>query len=369
MDIMKMIGAKDLLDFSQNLSVARNYMGDRLFPDIKTENLQAEFYRLSDPLQIPTMALVHAFDTEAHIGTRPTIEKVAFEKLLIKEKINLSERVSLYLGTGAAQNSLVRYVYDDMGRLAESVKTRTEVAKMELLQSGKVTVKENNLDFTIDYGIDADSRKTYDWSDPAADILADIESMVQAKKDQGQTVTRAITSSKIVNQMRKNKGIQTAVFSALGVGTFLTTAKLNELMQTMFGLTIEINDERYGYIQADGKKTTKRYFAENKFVLLAPQANNTLGVGLWGRTPEEIAQGPFTAKSAKQYITLTMWATPDPVATWTKASGVFVPVLPNPQGLFIATITFDTPAAVSVTPDTSAAASDASKTSADKTAK
>lgn len=339
MDIMKMIGAKDLLDFSQALTVKRNYMGDRLFPDIKTENLQAEFYRLSDPVQIPTMALVHAFDTEANIGTRPAMEKVVIEKMLIKEKINQSERVSGYLGTGAAENAIVRYIYDDMGRLGESVKTRTEVAKMELIQSGKVTVKENKLDITIDYGVAASNKKTCNWSSVDADILADIEAMRQALKDNGQTVTKVITSSKVISVMRKNKGIQTAIFSALGVGTFLTTNKLNELMQEMFGFTMEINDERYGYTKANGTKETKRYFAENKFVLLSTLANNTMGTGLWGVTPEERAQGPFTAKSMQQYITLSMWQTPDPVATWTKASGVFVPVLPNPHGLYIATIT------------------------------
>lgn len=40
-------------------------------------------------------------------------------------------------------------------------------------------------------------------------------------------------------------------------------------------------------------------------------------------------------------MTITQWETPDPVATWTKASGLFVPVLPNPEGMIIATITFD----------------------------
>lgn len=339
MDILKMITKKDLLDFSQNLSIKRNYLGDRLFPDIKTENLQAEFYRLSDPVQIPTMALVHAFDTEANIGTRPAMEKMAVEKLLIKEKINQSERVDAYLGSGATENAIVRYVYDDMGRLSESVKTRTEVAKMELIQSGKLTIKENKLDFTIDFNIAASNKKTCNWSLAEADIFGDIQGMIQTMKDNGQTVTKVITSSKVINVMRKNKGIQTTISGTLGIGTVLSLNKINELMQEMYGFTMEINDERYGYTLANGTKTTKRYFAENKFVMMSTLPNGTMGTGLWGRTPEEKAEGPFDAKSMHQYITLTMWPTPDPVATWTKASGLFVPVLPNPYGLFIATIT------------------------------
>ena len=86
--IEEIISPKDLLDFSQNFSITRKYLGDQLFPDAKTPNLKAEFYRLSDQRRLPTMALVHAFDSEAHIGTRPTLEKVKLEKMLIKEKIN-----------------------------------------------------------------------------------------------------------------------------------------------------------------------------------------------------------------------------------------------------------------------------------------
>lgn len=59
--------------------------------------------------------------------------------------------------------------------------------------------------------------------------------------------------------------------------------------------------------------------------------------GLWGVTPEEEQLGPWTAKSAEQFVTLTQWTEPDPTAVWSKASGLFVPVLPNPAGLFIAT--------------------------------
>ena len=68
MDILKLVEPKDLLDFSQNLSVTRSYLGDTLFPDTKTQNFKAEFYRLADSRMLPTMAPVHALDAEAHIG-------------------------------------------------------------------------------------------------------------------------------------------------------------------------------------------------------------------------------------------------------------------------------------------------------------
>ena len=335
MDLEKLIDAKDLLAFSQNLNIKRNYLGDTVFPDVKTQNLKAEFYRLSDQRMLPTMAQVHAFDTEAHIGQRPTMEKVQIEKLLIKEKINVTERANQWLENGAAnENAIVRYIYDDAGRLAEAVKTRTEVAKMEALCRGKLSVNENNVKYDVDYHVPSENLSKFDWTDKTHDILGDIQDIIDKARLAGQVVTKAYTSTKVVALMRKNEGVQTAIYSALGKGTYVSNSMLASLISDMFGITITVNDAYYQYESAKGALTSKRYFDENKFVL----TGDYVGTGLWGVTPEELQAGPWTEKSMSQYITITKWTTPDPVAVWTKASGVFIPVIPNPNGIYINTI-------------------------------
>ena len=340
MDILQLISDKDRLDFSQNFSVTRNYMGDRLFTDTKTQNFEAEYYRLSDGLQLPTMAQIHALDTEAAIGTRQDIEVKTIEKLFIKEKINQSERLQLFLNKGVSESALIDYIFDDMGRLAENVKTRTEVAKMEAMTTGKMTVKENNLNFVIDYGVPKENRLAFAWSDPEYDILGDIQKMVDVAKAKGKTVNACITTTKILTLLRKNKAIQTAIYGVNGVGTFVSTSQINTVMSDMFGFTITLNDEMYLYPRSDGSKSTARYVSEDKFVLYQAGTNGTFGYGLWGTTPEELKSAPYSAKSSQQYITITQWETPDPVAVWTKASGLFVPVIPDPTALVIASIKF-----------------------------
>ena len=107
-EILEMIKDKDRLSFSQNYSVKRPYKGNTLFPDVKTPNLEAEYYRLSQGSALPTLAMVHALDTEAAIGTRPPMEKVTVEKFLIKEKINQSEKTQEYVKNGVDESGLVR---------------------------------------------------------------------------------------------------------------------------------------------------------------------------------------------------------------------------------------------------------------------
>ena len=71
------ITEQELQDFSRFYNIARpEFDGDVLFPDQKTQSLQATYTTLSSGYEIPTMAQVHAFDTEARIGDRPTAKRI-----------------------------------------------------------------------------------------------------------------------------------------------------------------------------------------------------------------------------------------------------------------------------------------------------
>ena len=343
-EILELIKSKDRLAFSQNYSVKRSYKGNILFPDVKTQNLEAEYYRLSQGATLPTVAQVHALDTEAVIGTRPTIQHVTVEKFLIKEKINQSEKTQQYIKNGVDESGLIGFIYDDMGRLADSVVARAELMKQDVMATGKINIKENNLNFSIDLGVPNQNFVKADWGNPEHNILGDIAAWKKIAKDQGQTITRIQTSDKILGFMQNNKGVQIAIKGTLGVGVFVSVTEVNTLLKQMFGFVIETNEDVYATFekQPDGtlKRKSTRFFPEDKFTMYTASANGQIGTGLWGRTPEELASGSWIEESKKQFVTITQWETPDPVATWTKASGIFVPVLPNPEGMIIASISF-----------------------------
>ena len=338
-DILNLISDAERLAFSQNLSVARPaYIGDRIFPDQKTANLKAEYLRLAEGANIPVMATVHAFDTEAEIGTRPVFDKTEVEKLLIKRKINQTERVRLLTENGVyADDAIVRYVFDDMRLMAEAVKTRTEVAKMEVVATGKMTIRENNLNLTVDYGVPTKNTGYKIDFGADADIIGQIQAIADAAAESGNALTEIVTSNKILRKLAANKGIQTLIYGTVGAGTYVPAERIRALFAELFGFgTITTNDLRYKTQTASGVETTKRFFPDDRMAFLSNGTAASFGVGLWGVTPEEAELGQYSEKSADQYITITQWATPDPVAVWTKASGVFIPVVPNPNGLFVA---------------------------------
>lgn len=343
--LSNLITERELLDFSQHFSVVRNYMGSRYFPDRKTQYIQQEYSRLAANGNLPVAAMVHAFDTEAHIGSRIPFEKVSVEELLIKEKINLTENLSrLTRGMAMETDSVRSYVFDDIARMAERVVTRAELAKMDAIANGKMTITENNLSMNIDYGIPEDNRVTGDWSESTADVLGDIRGWRMIAMQNGSAPTVAITTEAVLLNIMSNAGVQKAIFGTSGTGTLPTLEQVNALFRSQFGIYVETNEEKYGSIVtgSDGmaKVEQHRFFPEGKFVLISTGVDGTLGTGLWGVTPEELEQGgAFDSKRQSQFVTVTTWDTPDPVATWTKASGVFIPVLPNVYGHVIADIT------------------------------
>ncbi len=342
--LSNLITERDLIDFSQRFGVMRDYMGSRYFPDRKTRYIEQEYTRFARNANLPMVAKVHALDTEAHIGSRVPFEKVTVEELLIKEKINLTESMArLTRGLDMEMDSLRRYVFDDVANTAERVVTRAELAKMDAISKGKFTISENGLDFEVDYGIPEDNFVTSDWSEDTADILGDIRKWRLHAISNGLTPTVAITTEAILVNIMGNQGVQRAIFGTAGAGTLPTVEQINALFRSQFGIHVETNEERYGDIStgSDGKVKVSqhRFFPEGKFVLTATGIDGTLGIGLWGVTPEEIEQGgAFDSKRQEQFVTVTTWDTPDPVATWTKATGLFVPVMPNIYGHIIATV-------------------------------
>lgn len=343
--LSNLITERELLDFSQHFSVVRNYMGSRYFPDRKTQYIEQEYSRIAANGNLPIAAMVHGFDTEAHIGSRVPFEKVGVEELLIKEKINLTENLSrLTRGMAMEADSVRQYVFDDVARMAERVVTRSEMAKMDVIANGKMTITENNLNIPIDYGVPEDNRVTGDWSTDTADVLGDIRKWRMIAVANGSAPTVAITTEAVLLNIMSNQGVQKAIFGTSGAGTMPTLEQVNALFRSQFGVYVETNEEKYGTIATgdDGiaKVVQHRFFPEGKFVLTSTGVDGTLGTGLWGVTPEELEQGgAFDSKRQSQFVTVTTWDTPDPVATWTKASGVFIPVMPNVYGHVIADIT------------------------------
>ena len=319
---------------------------DGLFSDDKTDNLVAAWETIASEYQIPVMAQFHGFDTEAQTTFRVPIDNHNIEKGLIKVKINQSERMRALLRAGVRNDQMYDYVLNDGIRLADQVVTRTKVAKNELMATGKVTIKENNLNLTVDYGVPANQTSfTLDLSEDA-DVPGQLQEIVDAATEKGVTLTGILTSKKNITKMRKHKSIQTIINGSASVGAIVGQSAFEAFLSEEFGFDrIITNDLTYGASAAIGEDgrpsiSTKRYFPDDKVTFFATNPSGRMGIGLWGNPPE-VDAGQFMEVSTSgqsPYVYISQWMEKDPAVLWTKASGLFMPVLYNPNSLFIATV-------------------------------
>lgn len=344
-DILGFVPQEDWLDIPFN-PVRQGDPTDVLFNDERTDNLMASWESMASEYQIPVMAQFHGFDTEAQTTFRVPVDNHNIEKGLIKVKINQSERMRSLLRAGVKNDDMYDYVIRDGVRLGEQVITRTKVAKNELLATGKITIKENNLDITVDYGVEAaQTAYTLDLA-TTADISGQIRALLDDALDKGVTLTGVFTSRNNITKMRRNEGLQQEVNGNVGIGAMIRSNDFASYMQEEFGISqIVTNDLRFGIdkgIGADGrpKVDMKRYFPEDKITFFASNPNGRMGTGLFAPPPEvDSLNSQVSASEQSPYVYISQWTDKDPAVLWTKASTLYMPVLYNPYSLWIATVT------------------------------
>lgn len=330
MDLLTLIKPEDLQSFAENYNYQFNYMGQLLFPTEKTKNLKISYRNLVEGGDLPVMAQVHNLDSEARIGDRPNYTELELKKLLIKEKLNQGEQIAYYLDSlNGSKDNVIDYIFNDASNLLSRVITRTEVANMELLCTGKMTIKENNVDTVVNFGFSDDNKiMLAGWSDPSHKILKDIETINKKAKSKGFSLVRAITSSTVIGYMLANTEIQG--FWANKVQPLTETALLSWI-QDNYGIEFITNDDVYKLSALSNEQ--KRFFDEKTITFLSTRG--VIGKGFFGVTPEELK-----LKNVQQSMlcTLTMWEENDPATTWTKASGMYLPVIKNINKMFIAKV-------------------------------
>jgi hypothetical protein len=156
-NILGLVPQEDWIDVGFQVK-RQNDPTDTLFGDEKTDNIMAKWQSIAAEFQIPIMAHFHGFDTEANTTIRVPVNTHNIEKGLIKVKINQSERMRELLRSGVRQDEMYDYVVNDGIRLADQVFTRSKVAKNEVLANGQVSINENNLSLTVDYGVPDDQK-------------------------------------------------------------------------------------------------------------------------------------------------------------------------------------------------------------------
>lgn len=309
-------------------------------PNRDVDDLEYRFVRGGEGLV--EAATYRSYDTEAPISSRPGLTRVAGELPPISRKIRMSEydRLRQRKLDGAVAGQIER----DSLRLIRQVAARIELARGEALADGKITLAENGLVATVDFGraagntVTAGTAWTPSAGTPLTDLLAWRDAYIAA--NDGVEPGAILTSNTVINVMLRNEEFRNFAGNLIGGVPNLVTRSVLDQILSAYGLPpiVEYN------VQMNVNGVTKRVIPADR-VLLLPAATTPdnedgtdLGATLWGTTAEALSQDYEIDETEAPGIVAGAYETKDPVALWTKASAISMPILANPNLSFSADV-------------------------------
>ncbi|MCM1440070.1 MAG: hypothetical protein NC131_12840 [Roseburia sp.] len=340
-DYLKILDGETLANISVQFdykSAMADFVGLKLMPMVKTDNMKVAMYNLLKGSEIPVIALVHALDSEARIGDRPNYEEIREELFLIKEKLNQGEELRKKIkdmGMDSTERSIINAIYDDISNLITKVLTGFERRACEVLSMGKMTINENGAVRTVDYKLSDENKINFTaWNDPTHDIFADLASLKRASKNK---IVRQIISSTVMGWIMSNdKMAAYAEKQAVPV----TEDLAKSYVSTTLGIELIVDDRTFK--KSYNETTEYRFFDELTVISLTTRGE--VGKTFMTSTPAEDANA---ADGSYGYVTVSQWKdASDPWHTWTEAEGLGLPVIVDINNtLYLSKITKSTASA------------------------
>lgn len=308
-------------------------------PNRTVDDLDYRFLRGGEGLV--EAANYRAYDTEAQIAARPGVTRVHGELPPISRKIRLGEYARLK--QRKLDQKLGDQIFTDAERMMRAIAARYELARGSALVSGQLVLNENGVQATIDFGRDAGNTVTAGtvWSDPAATILSDLLTWRAAyiAINDGREPEALLTSEQVIAAMLRNTEFRALLATTAGTPSIVSRSAVDEVLRAHGLPPIQ---EYNASVRVNGAVT--RVVPSDR-VLMLPAAGDPndeqgteLGASLWGTTAEALSADYQIDEEEAPGIVAGAYETKDPVAMWTKASAIGVPILANPNLSFCADV-------------------------------
>ena len=304
-------------------------LGETLFPNRKQIGIKLDWIKGAN--NQPVGLRLSAFDSKTIRRDREGFEEYTTKMPFFKESVYIDEELRQQLNVFIANNNrsgaeqLINKLFRDQVKLIESAYITIERMRMEALTTGVITLGNNGQAYSYDFGVPATQKITVtnDWDNPATDVVADINKIVDDMKAKGVNITRAICNNSVASDLTKNTNIKNQIYVLAGgnISSVNQTRVLNFLYEET-GVSFYVYDN----VWVDENKQAHKYVADDTVIFLPDGA---LGNTNFGTTPEESDLMNSIADSqvslVDNAIAVTNHIEHDPVNVETKVSMICLP--------------------------------------------
>lgn len=303
-------------------------------------------------MQACVIADVVSFDSSAPEKTREVISKMSGDipKTAVKRGMNESDyqeykNLERDAQGDAEQMELLNLSFKDQDFVYNAVRGRMEWWAMQYMSRAgfNLSAKNNNGIVTTEFvgcGMPADNRKksSADWADAAkADGLQDIEDVLSAASAKGVSLRCIIMLTSDFTLLKKQKSTLDKIKGWINQTSKLVITKkvINEyLAEQEYPAQIITINPAVRIEDANHKRTTICPWKKHRICFL-----EDLNVG-------NIQHGPIMAENSeslkkkaimvkKDFILVTKFSTEEPFKEWTKAEANAIPVVNDPEAMYI----------------------------------
>lgn len=289
------------------------------------------------------LAQYRAFDAETPIGSGGKAERKVFELLALGLKERISEyeqlrargRDGAALVLGGAEAAAIRVV--------RAISHRLEIARGQAIEAAALTIDENGVQQTVDFGRPDTSEVTVGtlWNADGASPIESMISLADAYTDanNGEAPGCQLMSKRVVAALVRSGEIRGLVATMAGTPEIVSIDLLNSTLAA-YGLP--------PIVIFDRKVKGVRVLSDNKVFLLPAPVDPTSGSNILGATfcgPTLEAQEPDygIGVSEQPGIAVGLWKTKDPIAAWVHSNAIAMPILVNPVASMVATVLEEQP--------------------------
>lgn len=326
-----------LADFNIN-----QFTLSRFLPNYQIDDIQ---YRVAaGSTGLADAATYRSYDAESPIGRRQPLSSIIGELPPLSLKARLSEFDRLRMRK-VTDDRIRQALFNDAAKLTKDIAARVEIARGQALATGTTTLAE--LGVTINWGRTGAHTVTAAtlWSNGASDPLSDLMTWRDVYlATNGVDPGTLLVSRRVLNYMLRNQALRNQIYPGTQQASIVTQEGLNQALSaqglppiTMYQSQVNVNG------------TATKVLPDNVCMYLpAPVDPNSapgdapdetqLGATMWGTTAEALDPRYNIDPSDLPGVVAGEFTEEDPPSVWTKVASINLPVLPNPNLSFAATV-------------------------------